>query len=76
GAIAVATGTDPVGLAMPVAMAASCAFMLPMATGPNAIIFASGQVTLPQMARAGLRLNLIGIFLLTGLSYVLVPLLF
>ncbi|MEO0412960.1 MAG: SLC13 family permease [Pseudomonadota bacterium] len=76
GAIASAGGSDPIALAMPVAMAASCAFMLPMATGPNAIIFASGQVSIAQMARAGIRLNLVGVILLTGLSYVLVPLLF
>ncbi len=76
GAIAVATGSDPVSLSIPVAMAASCAFMLPMATGPNAIIFASGQVSIANMARAGIRLNLIGVLLLTALSYLLVPVLF
>lgn len=76
GAIAAASGTDPAVLAMPVAMAASCAFMLPMATGPNAIVFASDQVTITQMARAGVRLNLAGIGLLTALNYALVPKLF
>lgn len=76
GAIASAGGADPVILAMPVAMAASCAFMLPMATGPNAIVFASGHVSIAQMAVVGIRLNVLGILLITAASYVLVPLLF
>ena len=44
GAMAVAGGLDPMLLAAPVAMAASCAFMLPIATGPNAVVFASGHI--------------------------------
>jgi len=67
-AIALETGIDPAALAMPIAMAASCAFMLPMATGPNAIIFGSGKITIPEMARAGFKLNLLGIVLITLLS--------
>ena len=59
GAIAVGIGADPLDLTVPAALAAGCAFMLPVATPPNAIAFASGQVTLPEMARAGLRLNLL-----------------
>ncbi|MDG2243453.1 MAG: SLC13 family permease [Rhodospirillaceae bacterium] len=76
GAIATAGGADPTLLAVPVAMAASCAFMLPMATGPNAIVFASGEVTLPQMATIGLRLNLLGVVLITSVVTVLVPIIF
>lgn len=76
GAIASAGGADPVILAMPVAMAASCAFMLPMATGPNAIVFASGHVSIAQMAVVGIRLNLLGILLISMACYALVPLLF
>lgn len=68
GAIAVQTGADPAALAMPIAMAASCAFMLPMATGPNAVIFGSGQITIPEMARAGFKLNLLGIVMITALA--------
>ncbi len=52
-------------LAVPVAMAASCAFMLPVATPPNAIIFSSNQVTVAQMARAGALMSLITIAIIT-----------
>ncbi len=71
GAIAVQTGTDPARLAMPIAMAASCAFMLPMATGPNAVIFGSGRITIPDMAKAGFKLNLLGIIVITILTSLL-----
>jgi sodium-dependent dicarboxylate transporter 2/3/5 len=64
-ATAVATGQPPGMLLTAAALAASCAFMLPVATPPNAIVFASGQVTIPQMARAGLGLNLIAILAVT-----------
>jgi sodium-dependent dicarboxylate transporter 2/3/5 len=76
GAIAASGGGDPVLLAAPVAMAASCAFMLPLATAPNAIVYATGHVTIPQMMRMGVRLNLLGIVLISGLCWVLVPLVF
>jgi len=71
GAVALQTGADPATLAIPIAMAASCAFMLPMATGPNAVVFGSGEVTMAQMAKAGFKLNLIGILLITGLTSIL-----
>ena len=75
GAIAVAGGADPVLLAVPVALAASCAFMMPMATGPNAIVFASKQVSIPQMASIGIRLNILAVVLITALVTVLAPML-
>ena len=74
-AIAVQTGTDPARLAIPIAMAASCAFMLPMATGPNAVIFGSGQVSIPEMAKAGLKLNIFGIAIITVMTTLLTGLL-
>lgn len=66
GALALASGGDPIMFSIPIAVAASCAFMLPIATGPNAIAFATGEVTIAQMARIGLWLNLLGVGLITG----------
>jgi len=76
GAIAVEAGMPPMLLTVPVAIAASCAFMLPVATPPNAIVFATGQVGIPQMIRAGLWLNLFGILLISLLALYLVPAVF
>lgn len=70
-AAAVAIGENPLLLCIPAALAASCAFMLPPATPPNAIVFGSGQVTIPQMARAGVLLNMISIAVLVLVSYLL-----
>lgn len=65
GGVALGLGLDPMLLAIPVALAATCAFMLPVATPPNAIAFGSGYVTISQMIRGGVWLNLIGIVLIT-----------
>ena len=59
----------PFMLIVPSAIAASCAFMLPVATPPNAIVFGSGHVTIHQMIRAGFWLNLAGVVLITVLAY-------
>ena len=59
----------PFLLMVPATIAASCAFMLPSGTGPNASVLASGQLTIPQMARAGFGLNLIAIFFIFILFY-------
>ncbi len=64
--LAVAVGAPPVLLAAPAALAASCAFMLPVATPPNAVVFSGGYVTIPQMARAGLILNVVFTVLIAG----------
>jgi sodium-dependent dicarboxylate transporter 2/3/5 len=75
-AIAASLGLDPYYLVIPAGIAASCAFMLPVATPPNAIVFGSGQVTIPQMTRAGFWLNIVSIILITALTYaVIIPVL-
>ncbi len=76
GVLAVTSGIDPILLFAPTALAASCAFMLPVATAPNAVVYASGEVTIPQMVNAGFKLNLIAIIIVTALSYALVPIVF
>ncbi len=70
-AAAVASNIDPRLLMVPAAMSASCAFMLPVATAPNAIIYGSGRVTVAQMVREGFVLNLIGAFVISAISYYL-----
>ncbi|MEL0629576.1 DASS family sodium-coupled anion symporter [Psychromonas aquatilis] len=71
GPIAIAMGESPTMLAIPAALAASCAFMMPVATPPNSIVFASGQLRIKEMMRAGFVLNIVGIFFITGISYTL-----
>ena len=63
-------------LLIPVTMASSCAFMLPMATPPNAIVFASGYIKVHQMARVGIILNLIAVALLVVMFQFVIPMLF
>ncbi|MBD3375141.1 DASS family sodium-coupled anion symporter [candidate division KSB1 bacterium] len=70
--VAVSIGENPLMLVIPAAVAASCAFMLPVATPPNAIVYGSGRVTIPQMARAGMVLNLSFVILITLVSFTLV----
>ncbi|MFQ5822999.1 MAG: SLC13 family permease [bacterium] len=70
-ATAIAMNTHPFLLMIPATMSASCAFMLPVATPPNAVIFGSGCVSISNMAKAGVVLNLIGAVLITALVYLL-----
>ncbi|HVL76844.1 MAG TPA: DASS family sodium-coupled anion symporter [Noviherbaspirillum sp.] len=65
GALAMSTGVDPLLLTVPAAIAASCAFMMPVATPPNAIVFATGQLKIQTMMRAGLFLNIAATVILT-----------
>jgi sodium-dependent dicarboxylate transporter 2/3/5 len=72
GALAVAQGLPPEMLAIPAAIAASCAFMMPVATPPNAIVFGTGQMRIQSMIKAGFALNIFGVFLVTALCYVMI----
>jgi sodium-dependent dicarboxylate transporter 2/3/5 len=76
GGIAVSAQFEPLLLIAPMALAASCAFMLPVATAPNAIVYGSGKVSIAQMARAGFWLNLVGIGIISAMSYMLIPVVF
>ena len=71
GGVAVGIGIDQLNLLIPVALAATCAFMLPVGTPPNAIVFGTGAVSIAQMARGGVLLNIIGIILITLFCYLL-----
>ncbi|HSK55936.1 MAG TPA: DASS family sodium-coupled anion symporter [Jiangellales bacterium] len=71
GGVAMGIGIDPLLVLVPAAMAATCAFMLPVGTPPNAIVFGSGKVTIGQMVRAGLWLNITGVVLITVTVYAL-----
>lgn len=74
--IAIGLDIPLIYLLIPVTMASSCAFMLPMATPPNAIVFASGYIKVKDMMKAGVVLNCIAIFLLMLLFIFVIPLLF
>ena len=76
GAVAIGIGVLPVSLTVPVCLAASCAFMLPVATPPNAIVYGSGKFTIATMMRAGFFLNIIGIFVVTLFAYYFAPMIF
>lgn len=69
--VAIVMDQDPLILVIPAAIGASCAFMLPVATPPNAIVYGSGLVTIPQMAKAGFILNLLMVVLITLVMYLL-----
>jgi|TARA_R110000868_G_scaffold31265_4_gene114682 sodium-dependent dicarboxylate transporter 2/3/5 len=76
GAMAVSAGIPIELMAVPVALAAGCAFMLPMATGPNAVVFATDKVSIMQMASVGVRINIIAIITITILAYFIAPIVF
>jgi solute carrier family 13 (sodium-dependent dicarboxylate transporter), member 2/3/5 len=73
GAIAFQAGVPPIILTVPITIAASCAFMLPVATPPNAIVFATGAISIPQMVKAGFVLNILGIAIVTLISVFVAP---
>ena len=72
-AVAIQSDFNPILLTAAVGLAASCAFMLPVATPPNAIVFGSGLIRVPQMARAGFLINILGIIIVSFISVVSVP---
>jgi sodium-dependent dicarboxylate transporter 2/3/5 len=72
-AIASGLHLNPVQLALPVTFAASCAFMFPISTPPNAIVFASGHIKMRDMIRAGVLLNIASILIIWLLSITLTP---
>jgi solute carrier family 13 (sodium-dependent dicarboxylate transporter), member 2/3/5 len=75
-ALAPVLGVPPALLLLPATIAASCAFMMPVGTPPNAIVFGTGLVRMPQMIKAGFWLNVSGIVLITALTYgIVAPLL-
>lgn len=70
-AAALAAAIDPRLFMVPAAMSASCAFMLPVATAPNVIVFSSGHVPINTMVREGLALNLVGVLVIASLCWLL-----
>jgi sodium-dependent dicarboxylate transporter 2/3/5 len=69
GGLILATGVDPILLALPAAFAASWGFMLPSGTGPNAIAWATGHIALPRMLKAGLLLDIAGVPIMVGIVW-------
>jgi sodium-dependent dicarboxylate transporter 2/3/5 len=62
-------------LGLPMALAASCASMMPMGTPPNAIVFASGHIQMKQMMRTGFVMNIVAVILITLFCWLLLPML-
>lgn len=75
-ALAVSVGQDPLRLAVPAVLAASFGFMLPVATPPNAIVFGSGYVTVPEMLRAGIWLDIAGAVVIVATVYLAIQAVF
>ncbi|MCB7481563.1 SLC13 family permease [Christiangramia sediminis] len=73
--IALKLDLNPYMLLVATTVAASCAFMLPVATPPNAVVFGSGYLRIPDMVRTGIWMNLISILILTAMVYLMLPIL-
>jgi len=69
--VAIAIKTNPLFLMIPATLSASCAFMMPVATPPNAIVFGSGRIRITDMVKVGLFINLIGVLLISIMFYIL-----
>ena len=74
--VAMGMGEPLLNMIIPTTIAASCAFMLPMATPPNAIVFASGHIKVAEMAKIGFILNFLAVLILIGVAYYIIPLIF
>ncbi|MCB2229781.1 SLC13 family permease [bacterium] len=72
-ALTQAIKTNPLLLMIPATLSASCAFMMPVATPPNAIVFGSGEIRMADMVKAGLIMNLVGVVLITALIFLVGP---
>jgi solute carrier family 13 (sodium-dependent dicarboxylate transporter), member 2/3/5 len=70
-AVAAGTGIAPELLMIPAVISASCAFMLPVATAPNAIVYGTGHVSIARMAREGFILNILLAFIIASVCWVL-----
>jgi sodium-dependent dicarboxylate transporter 2/3/5 len=68
-AAAIGAGIAPELIMVPAAMSASCAFMLPVATAPNTVVYGSGLVSTARMAREGALMNLMGVVVISGVCY-------
>jgi sodium-dependent dicarboxylate transporter 2/3/5 len=69
--VAVAMKTNPLMLMIPATLSASCAFMMPVATPPNAIVFGSGRIKISEMAKVGVFINVIGVMVIAVLFYII-----
>jgi solute carrier family 13 (sodium-dependent dicarboxylate transporter), member 2/3/5 len=74
--VAIGAGINPIIMLVPVTLAASCAFMLPMSTPPNAIVFASGHITIAQMVKVGFWLNILAILIIALFTEPIIKLVF
>jgi sodium-dependent dicarboxylate transporter 2/3/5 len=74
--VAVAMKTNPLMLMIPATLSASCAFMMPVATPPNAIVFGSGRIKIAEMAKAGVFINIIGVIIVAVMFYLVGTLVF
>ena len=75
-ALAIGVNINPLIFSLAAALAASCAFMLPVATPPNAIVYGSGYIRIPEMVKGGIALNFIGIIIVSIVSLIIAPIVF
>jgi sodium-dependent dicarboxylate transporter 2/3/5 len=62
---------NPLLLMIPATLSASCAFMMPVATPPNAIVFGSGRIKIAEMAKVGVFINIVGVLIITAMFFIL-----